>query len=214
MAAVETGSAWPEGTRVGILGGSFDPIHIGHLVLAEEARDQLGLARVYLVPAGEPPHKRDRRLTPVEDRVHMTRLAIAGNDAFDVSRVDADRPGPHYTVDLISILKAQLPPTVELYFLMGYDSLADLPKWYRPAELLASCHLVALTRPNIDINWADLEAQLPGIRERVTLLDMPELEIASNDLRSRVRTGRSIRYFVPEPVREYICERGLYRGES
>lgn len=213
MGEADTGSARPAGTRIGVLGGSFDPIHIGHLVLAEEARDQLGLAQVYLVPAGEPPHKRDRHLTPVEDRVHMTRLAIEGNSALGVSRVDADRPGPHYTVDLIRILKAQLPSTVELYFLMGYDSLADLPKWYRPAELLASCHLVALTRPNIDIDWADLEAQLPGIRERVTLLDMPELEIASNDLRSRVRTGRSIRYFVTEPVREYICERGLYRGE-
>lgn len=197
-------------TRVGVLGGSFDPIHIGHLILAEEAREQLGLAQVLFVPAGKPPHKRDHQLAPVEDRVHMTRLAIAGNPAFELSRVDADRPGPHYTVDLVRILKAQLPPTVELYFLMGFDSLADLPKWYRPAELLAACHLVALTRPNIAIDWADLEARLPGIRDRVTLLDMPELEIASNDLRTRVRTGRSIRYFVPDPVCAYVYERGLY----
>lgn len=213
MADGETGSALPEGARIGVLGGSFDPVHIGHLALAEEARDQLGLARVYFVPAGEPPHKLDRRLTPVEDRVQMARLAIAGNRAFEVSRADADRPGPHYTVDLIRILKAQLTPAAELYFLMGYDSLVDLPKWYRPAELLASCRLVALTRPNIDLDWADLEARLPGIRARVTLLDMPELEIASHDLRGRVAAGRSIRYFVPEPVREYICARGLYRSD-
>jgi nicotinate-nucleotide adenylyltransferase len=202
------------GARVGVLGGSFDPIHIGHLILAEEAREQLGLSCVYFVPAGEPPHKRDRRLTPVEDRVQMTRLAIAGNSGFELSRADADRPGPHYTVDLVHILKAQLPAAAELYFLMGFDSLADLPKWYRPAELLAACRLVALTRPNIALDWAALDARLPGIRDRVTLLDMPELEIASNDLRARIRAGRSIRYFVPDPVCAYIYDKGLYRGAT
>jgi nicotinate-nucleotide adenylyltransferase len=197
--------------RIGVLGGSFDPIHIGHLILAEQAREQLDLACVYFVPAGEPPHKRDRRLTPVEQRVRMTELAIAGNSRFRLSRVDADRPGPHYTVDMIRILKGQLPPEGELYFLMGFDSLVELPTWRRPAEIIASCRLVALTRPNVAVDWAALEAKLPGIRERVTLIDMPELEIASNDLRRRVSEGRSIHYMVPEPVCAFIEQNGLYR---
>lgn len=196
--------------RIGILGGTFDPIHIGHLILAEEARDQLGLSVVYLTPAGDPPHKRDRRLAPVEDRLQMIERAIVGNPALRASRVDADRPGPHYTLDMVRIFQAQLPPRGELYFLMGYDSLADLPGWHRPQELVAACRLVALTRYNVPLDWEVLEARLPGIRSRVTLLDMPELEISSNQIQARVRAGRSIRYLTPEPVREYILERGLY----
>lgn len=200
--------------RVGILGGTFDPIHIGHLILAEEARDQLGLSIVYLTPAGDPPHKRDRRLAPVEDRLQMIERAIAGNPAFQASRVDADRPGPHYTLDMVRIFQAQLPPGGELYFLMGYDSLAELPGWHRPQELVAACRLVALTRYNVPLNWDTLEARLPGIRARVTLLDMPELEISSNQIQARVRAGRSIRYLTPEPVREYIMEHGLYAANE
>jgi len=196
--------------RVGILGGTFDPIHIGHLILAEEARDQLNLSVIYFVPAGDPPHKRDRRLAPVEDRLQMIERAITGNAAFRASRVDADRPGPHYTIDMVHIFQQQLPPGGELYFLMGYDSLAELPHWHQPAELVAACHLVALTRYNVPLDWAYLEAALPGIRQRVTLLDMPELEIASHQIQERVRAGRTIRYLVPEAVRGYIQARGLY----
>jgi len=198
--------------RVGLLGGSFDPPHIGHLLLAEEARDQLGLSEVRLAPAGRPPHKLELDMTPVADRVRMTELAIADNPSFRLSRVDADRPGPHYTIDMVKLVRDQLPPDAELYFLMGFDSLRDLPKWREPAQLIRAAHLVALTRPDIPIRWESLEEQLPGVRERVTLLDMPELEIASRDLRERVRKGRSIRYMVTEPVRMYIEERGLYRS--
>ncbi len=196
--------------RVGVLGGTFDPIHIGHLILAEEARDQLDLSIVYLVPAGDPPHKRERRLASVDDRLQMIERAIAGNPVFRASRADADRPGPHYTLDMVRIFQGQLPPGGELYFLMGYDSLAELPGWHRPQELVAACRLVALTRYNVPLDWGHLEARLPGIRERVTLLDMPELEISSNQIQARVRTGRSIRYLVPEAAREYIEARGLY----
>lgn len=198
------------GLRVGILGGSFDPVHIGHLILAEEARDQLDLSLIYFVPAGDPPHKRDRRLAPVEDRLRMVDLAVADNACFCPSRVDADRPGPHYTIDMVHIIQGQLPPGSELFFLMGFDSLVDLPKWHEPAQLIAACHLVALTRHDIELNWGPLEAALPGIRERVTILDMPELEIASHQIQERVRQGRSIRYLVPEKVDEYIQARGLY----
>jgi nicotinate-nucleotide adenylyltransferase len=196
--------------RVGVLGGTFDPIHIGHLILAEEARDQLKLDRVYFVPAGNPPHKQGRRLAPVAERVQMTELAVAGNDAFRVSRVDADRAGPHYTIDMVQIIQGQLPPGCELFFLMGFDSLTELPTWHEPARLIAACHLVALTRHDIDVDWAKLEAALPGIRQRVTILDMPELEIASHQLQERIREGRSIRYLVPEPVRQYITREGIY----
>jgi nicotinate-nucleotide adenylyltransferase len=197
--------------RVGILGGTFDPVHLGHLILAEEARDQLGLSQVHFVPAGDPPHKQDRRLAPIEDRLRMIELAIAGNECFHCSRVDADRPGPHYTVDMVRLFREQLPPGGELYFLMGYDSLAELPSWHHPQELLAACHLVALTRYNVPLRWDDLERSLPGVSHRVTLLDMPELEIASHHLQERVRAGRSLRYLVPDAVNCYIQERRLYQ---
>jgi nicotinate-nucleotide adenylyltransferase len=202
----------PDGTilRVGVLGGTFDPIHLGHLILAEEARDQLGLSAVYFVPAGDPPHKPGRRLAPVEDRLRMIELAIAGNDVFQASRADADRPGPHYTLDMIRIIQAQLPPGGELYFLMGYDSLAELPSWHRAQELVAACHLVALTRYDVPLNWDYLESRLPGVRQRVTLLDMPELEIASHQIQARVREGRTIRYLVPDAVCTFIALKGLY----
>jgi nicotinate-nucleotide adenylyltransferase len=196
--------------RVGLLGGSFDPPHIGHLILAEEARDQLGLDRVLFAPAGQQPLKQGQKVTAVEDRVRMTELAIAGNTSFGLSRGDVDRRGPHFTVDLIAIIAAQLQPDAELYFLMGFDSLRDLPKWREPEKLIRIARLVALTRPDAPIDWVALEAAVPGVRERVRLLDMPELEIASRDLRERVRTGRSIRYMVTDAVRMYIEERGLY----
>lgn len=197
--------------RCGLLGGSFDPPHIGHLILAEEARDQLGLDKVLFAPAGQQPLKVGQVITPVEDRVRMTERAIAGNAHFALSRGDVDRPGPHYTIDLVKIVAGQLPRGSELFFLMGFDSLADLPRWREPARLIRTAHLVALTRPDTPIDWDALEAQLPGVRERVKLLDMPELEIASRDLRERVRTGRSIRYMVPETVMAYIEEKGLYK---
>ena len=202
-----------EVVRIGVLGCTFDPVHIGHLILAEEARDQLGLSRVYFVPAGDPPHKRARRLAPVEHRIRMIGLAIAGNPAFQVSRVDADRPGPHYTIDMVRIFQAQLPQGGELYFLMGFDSLTELPTWHRPADLVAACRLVALTRYNVPLDWEYLESRLPGIRERVALLDMPELEIASHQIQERISQGRSIRYLAPEEVRRYIQETGLYTGQ-
>jgi len=200
--------------RAGLLGGTFDPVHIGHLILAEEARDQLGLSVVYFVPAGDPPHKRDRRLAPVAQRVRMAELAVAGNARFQVSRADADRPGPHYTIDMVEIFRRQMPPGGELYFLMGFDSLTELPTWHKPQELVAACHLVALTRYNVPLDWDYLEARLPGIRERVTLLDMPELEIASHHIQARVQEGRSIRYLVPDAVCAYIREQGLYAVNS
>lgn len=200
--------------RVGILGGTFDPPHMGHLILAEEARDQLHLDVVLFVPAGDPPHKRGRPLTPVEHRLTMVSLAIANNEAFYLSRVDADRPGPHYTVDMVRIIRDQYPPDVNLYFLMGFDSLADLPNWYHPEELVAMCQLVALTRFDVTLDWDYLQSCLPGIRERVCLLDMPELELASHVIQARVRARRTIRYQVPPAVEAYIYKHRLYLPEE
>ena len=201
-------------SRVGLLGGTFDPIHIGHLILADQACSQLGLDEVLLLPAADPPHKQGRQIAPVADRVRMVELAIAGNPALRLSRVDVDRPGPHYTLDTVRLLKGQFPPDARLYFLMGFDSLRDLPKWHSPLELLAEVHLVALTRPDVPIDWNELESVLPGVRAQITLLDMPEVEVASHSLREAVRVGSSIRYLVPEEVRRYIMDKGLYRDPT
>jgi len=197
--------------RVGVFGGTFDPIHIGHLILAEEAWFQLKLDCVYLVPAGDPPHKQDRRLTLVEHRIRMAELATAEIDYLQVSRIDADRPGPHYTVDMVRLLRQQVGPTVEIYFLMGMDSLRDLPKWSDPAWLIENCTLVALSRHDVELDWEKLNSALPGIRDRVIILDMPELEIASHAIQARVRDGQPIRHQVPRAVEAYIHKHGLYR---
>lgn len=197
-------------SRVGVFGGSFDPIHLGHLILLEEARSQLRLDRVFLVPAADPPHKQDRAMTPVEQRIAMVQLAIADNEHAAISRVDVDRPGPHYTVDMLQLLQAELGEACELFFLMGMDSLRDLPTWYEPMWLVQNCRLVALSRPDVEIDWMALEAKLPGVRERVELLEMPQIEISSSRLRKRMRLGKPIRYQVSDAVLGFIREKGLY----
>lgn len=197
--------------RVGIFGGTFDPPHIGHLILAEEAWFQLKLDAVIIVPAGDPPHKRNRRLSAAASRVRMVEAAIVGNDHFVLSRVDVDRPGPHYTIDMVRLLRDSLPAGSELFFLMGSDSLRDLPNWHLADRLVANCRLVALARHDVTLDWEYLEGALPGLHARVIQLDMPELEIASHILQERIRTGQPIRYQVPEAVEAIIAAEGLYR---
>lgn len=210
LAAEQKQDATQPRRRIGIFGGTFDPIHIGHLILAEEAWFQLDLHTVYLVPAGDPPHKQHQRLSPVTHRVRMAQLATADSDHIRVSSLDADRPGPHYTADMVRLLNEQIDGQVELYFLMGMDSLRDLPAWHQAAWLVENCRLVALSRHDVQLDWDRLEAALPGIRERVIILDMPELEIASHNIQERVRTGRPIRYQVSREVETYIGENALY----
>lgn len=197
--------------RIGLFGGTFDPIHIGHLILAEEARFQLGLDRVYLAPVGDPPHKPTQGLTPIAHRLLMVELATADMPGLGVSRLDVDRPGPHYTNDTVQLLRQQVGPATELYFLMGMDSLRDLPSWRDPHWLIQQCTLVVLTRHDIELDWSKLEAALPGVHERVVLLDMPELEIASHALRDRIRRGAPICHQVPRLVEAYIAKHRLYR---
>ena len=200
--------------RIGILGGTFDPVHIGHLILAEEAWFQLQLDCVYLAPAGDPPHKMGRRLAPVEDRIRMAELATADSDYLIVSRVDADRPPPHYTSDMVRLLEAQAGADTEFYFLMGMDSLRDLPSWHQAAWLVEHVRLVALSRHDVELDWEELENALKGIRSRVIILDMPELEIASHVIQQRVRNGQPIRHMVPRAVEAYIKKHGLYQELS
>ncbi len=198
--------------RIGLFGGTFDPIHIGHLILAVEARHQLRLDQIFLVPAGDPPHKQANPISPLHHRLAMCRLAVADDNEIDISCIDAERPGPHYTSDMLRLFRERIDADAHLFFLMGLDSLRDLPTWYEPEWLVQNCRLVALRRHDVDIDWMSLEAALPGVRERVVILDMPELEIASSVLRERVRTEQPIRYQVPRSVGRYIREQGLYRS--
>jgi nicotinate-nucleotide adenylyltransferase len=198
--------------RLGILGGTFDPIHFGHLLAAEEARVTLRLERVLFAPAGIPPHKQELSILPVAHRLAMVRLAIADNPAFAVTTVDIDRPGPHYTVDMVRLLRDEWgTSTDQTFFIMGADSLADLPTWHQPAQLVELCRLAVVARPGYRPDLAKLEAVLPDLSRRLDWAEMPVLGISSSDLQHRVREGRSIRYQVPAAVAQYVAEHGLYR---
>lgn len=201
--------------RVGVLGGTFDPIHIGHLIAAEEARHALRLEKVLFAPAGHPPHKHPDEVSPVLHRVRMVELAIATNPAFGLSRADLDRPGRSYTFELVELLREQLGPGVEMFFIIGMDSLLELPTWRNPQRVVAASRLAVLTRPPYGlVDVASLEAKIPGISERVDIVRMPGIDVAATDLRERVARGLPIRYQVPEAVERYILEHGLYRGEG
>lgn len=197
--------------RLGILGGTFDPPHSGHLGAALEALHQLALDRVLWVPAGAPPHKPSQPITPGHHRLVMLERAMAGNPHLSISTVDLERPGPCYTVDTLALLRAEYGPQPEFYFIEGADSLVDLPTWYRPRQLLDLCRFAVVRRPGVEIDLGALEARLPGLRARVHFVEMPLLEISSTDLRRRVRQGRPISYLVPPGVEAYIQEQGLYR---
>ena len=197
--------------RLGVLGGTFDPIHLGHLVAAQEAWWQLGLDRVLFVPANVPPHKRGRRITAGAHRLRMVELAIAGKPQFAVSRLDLDRRGPSFTLDTLLLLRQEVGPEVELYFVEGADSLADILLWHEPQAILALCELAVVRRPGIAVDMARLEAGLPGLAAKIHWVEMPWLGISSSDLRARVRQGKPISYLVPECVEAYVAELGLYR---
>ncbi len=198
--------------KIGILGGTFDPIHLGHLLMAETARETLGLRRVLFVPAGDPPHKQGVDKTPASHRRAMVELAIAGNPHLVLSRVDLDRPGPHYTTDTVRLIRAQVDLPAEACFLIiGGDSLLDLPTWYHAPELLTLCRLAVVHRPGFQPDLTKLEGVLPGLTARLDWVEMPLIGLSSRDIRARVRAGQSIRYQVAEEVREYIERERLYQ---
>lgn len=194
--------------RIGVLGGTFDPIHYGHLAAAEEARAKLSLREVIFVVAGLPPHKLDEEITPAEHRYAMVELAIASNPYFSLSRIDIDRPGPSYTVDTIALLRQQR--TEEIYFIMGMDALMEIDTWHQPQRLIQLCRLVAVERLDFVPDLGRLEAAVPGIAARTEIIEMPQLEISSTDLQRRVREGLPIKYQLPPQVEEYIYQHRLY----
>ena len=196
---------------IGVFGGTFDPIHLGHLAVAEEVRIRLRLARLLFVPAGQPWLKADHSISPVNHRVEMVRLAIANNPHFELSTIEVDKPGPSYTVDTINSLRHQLGAAARLFFLLGSDALFELPQWKEPWQLVQLCHLVAFTRPGSDLpslSW--LESVIPGISQHITFLEVPQIDISATEIRRRVPQGVSIGYLVPEAVERYILEQGLY----
>ena len=194
--------------RIGVMGGTFDPIHLGHLVAAEEARWQFGLDRVVFVPAGRPWQK-PVGVTPAEDRYLMTVIATASNPAFTVSRLEIDHPGPAYTVDTLRRLRAEQEDGTRLYFIIGADAVLQLLTWKEPDQVLAQAEFIAATRPSFDLER--LVSKVPGAAGRVHRMDIPALAISSSDIRARVARGAPIQYLVPDGVARYIHEHGLYR---
>ncbi len=197
--------------QIGLFGGTFDPPHLGHLILASEAHAQLGLDRLLWILTPDPPHKQDQVITSVEHRLAMLNLAIADNPTFELSRIELDRPGPHYTLDTVEAI-AEKYPDADITPIIGGDSLNDLPTWHRPRELLYACHWVGvMRRPGEEPNLEELERELPGISSKVHYVDAPLLEIASREIRSRIADGRPYRYYLPLPVYEYISQHHLYQ---
>lgn len=196
-------------TRLGVMGGTFDPLHWAHLLAAETARVRFGLERVLFVPAGQPPHKSDAIVTDPEDRYAMALLGTAGNPYFEVSRIELDREGPSYSVHTIRELKEFHGPETEIYFIMGADEALDLGSWYESDALPELARFLAAPRPGFHLS--DLRTRLPEpFQEVVELLPMSPVELSSTKLRARVAAGESIRYLVPENVEVYIRKRGLY----
>jgi len=194
---------------IGVLGGTFDPIHIGHLIVAEEARIKLRLEEVLFVPAGQPWLKQDRDVTPAVHRVEMVRRAIADNPSFKLSTLEVDRSGPSYTVDTLEALQDQLSSETSLFFILGRDTLAELPLWKESRKVIQLCRLVVPPRLG-SRDLRHLEEAIPGLLERVIQLDMPVIGISSSEIRQRIARGLSIRYLVPPEVEEYVTEQRIY----
>jgi nicotinate-nucleotide adenylyltransferase len=200
--------------RIGILGGTFDPPHLGHLWLAALAADAIGLDRVLFMPAAQPPHKPGEGMTSAADRLLMTRLAIAGDDAFELTLIEMERSGPSYTIDSVVELRGLYGDEAELFLLMAADSLAQIDTWRQPDELLERIEWVVGPRPGMALpDRSALEDRFGGNAARIHLLTGPSLDVSSTAIRERVAAGHAIRYLVPRGVEELIVDRGLYRRE-
>jgi nicotinate-nucleotide adenylyltransferase len=197
--------------RLGVFGGTFDPPHIGHLILAAEACAGLHFDCLLWVLTPVPPHKLDQSITPIEHRLAMLELALADDENFRLSRIEMDRPGPHYMVDTMRLLAGQ-HPSADLVLLIGGDSLRDLPTWHQAANLVAACHEIGvIRRPGDSIDLPAVEQLVPGTQAKVRFVDAPLLEISSSDIRRRIREGFPFRYNVAQAVYEYILKNKLYR---
>ena len=197
--------------RIGIFGGTFDPPHVGHLILAEECRTQLNLDLLLWVVTDNPPHKRYASVSPIEQRVQLVQLAIQGNPSFALSRIDIDRPGPHYAIDTVRLLREEYPGA-ELYYLMGGDSLHDLPAWNRPQDFIKTCDGIGVMRRHADnVDLESLDKVLPGISKIVSIVEAPILEISSKQVRQRIKEKMGYRYYLRDAVYQAINELGLYQ---
>ncbi len=197
--------------KVGIMGGTFDPIHVGHLIMAEQAYEKFELDKVLIMPTGQPPHKDNEVSATTKQRVNMVRLAIEGNSHFELSLMEVERKGYTYTYETLQILKEKNPDT-EFYFIMGADSLFDFEGWKEPALICENCVLLPAVRYNLSDK--EMDAQIKRIREKynadIRKLDIPNIDVSSRMIRSKVTMGKSIRYFVPNDVRNYIYINSLY----
>lgn len=199
--------------NIGVLGGTFDPIHIGHLVVAEEARIKLGFNEVLFVPAGQPWRKMERNITLAIHRVEMVRRAIADDPHFKLCTIEVERPGPSYTVDTLTMLQKKLGSQASLFFILGRDTLAELPLWKEPEKLVQLCSLVVAPRLGSK-DLRHLETAIPGLLDKVIQLDMPVIGVSSAEIRQRIAQGLTIRYLVPEEVEKYITEQKIYTGSA
>ena len=197
--------------KIGVFGGTFDPIHLGHLIVAEEVRVKLGLAKMLFVPAGKPWLKADRAIALVTHRLEMISLAIVDNPHFKISTIEANRSGPSYTIDTIDALKQQLGTKVRLFFLLGSDALSDLKKWKEPSRLVQECQLVTFMRPSSAVpSYKSLESAIPGISRHITFVDVSQIDISATQIRDRISKREPLTGLVPAAVERYILEHGLY----
>lgn len=198
--------------RIGLMGGTFNPIHMGHLITAEAVWETFGLDEVLFIPSAHPPHKDEHGMIAPNHRLRMTELAIRGNPHFRISDIELRRQGPSYAVDTVRTLKEIYGDDAELYFITGADAVNDLSTWYHARELLGVCHFIAATRQGAELDMERLQAHFGELgKTHIHRLPTPALEISSTDIRERLLQGRSVRYLVPAVVEEYIGKEGLYR---
>ena len=197
--------------RIGVFGGTFDPPHLGHLILAEEAISQLNLEYILFVLTASPPHKDYYTITPIYERLILLQAAINNNQAFKLSRVDIDRPAPHYALDTMKLLSLDYPDD-QLIYLLGSDSLKDLSKWHHPVSFVSQCFEIGVfLRPNVSYDWVRLDNEISGLKRKVRFVQTPLLEIASSDIRERINQQRPYRYYVPEIVYDLINTHHFYQ---
>lgn len=200
--------------RIGVFGGTFDPPHVGHLILADEAYLQLDLSHVLWVPTSKPPHKQGEEISNINQRVDLVKSAIKSNSHFSLSMVDIDRPPPHYAVETMDLLKNTYSSD-DLIYLMGGDSLENLHKWHRPTEFLERCFaLGVMRRPGAEINMDSIEKHIPGIHKKIVFIDTPLIGISASKIRSRIKNREAYRYYLPAGVYQIIESRNLYRESS
>lgn len=204
--AMTTGRGHGTG-KIGLFGGTFDPIHLGHLVVADEIRARCGLDKVVLAPSACPPHKVEACVASAQDRTAMVRLAIRGHSCFALSTIELDREGPSYTVDTLRALRSVWGPGTQIFFIIGQDNVAEIASWRAPEEILRLCTVTVASRPGTPAKPID-----PALAQRMTFVPVPPIEVSSTDIRRRIRCGEPFRYLVPPAVGAYILRHGLYRA--